>query len=138
MAYTHFTDCTMNIILRQKISLLINLARADGEFAEEERQLITELATSKGLSKQEITELINQPDDIQSLGALSRQSKREYLIDSIKLMLADGRIEESEKNFCRNVALKLTYHKDVVDFLINNWSSKVDEIDLSEFQLSSF
>jgi ABC-type maltose transport system permease subunit len=44
----------MNIILRQKISLLINLARADGDFAQEERQLITELATSNGLSKQEI------------------------------------------------------------------------------------
>ena len=128
----------MNIILRQKISLLINLARIDGDFAEEEKQLIIQLASSKGLSKQEIQDLFDRPDNIESLGALSRETKKEYLLDSIKLMLADGRIEETERNFCQNVALKLTYHKDVVDFLINNWSSKDEQIDLSDFQLSSF
>ena len=97
----------MNIILRQKISLLINLAKADGEFAEEERSLITELATSKGLSEEEISELMQRPDDIQSLGALSRTRKKEYLLDAIRLMLADGKIEETERNFCQNIAVKL-------------------------------
>lgn len=128
----------MDIILRQKISLLINLAKADGYFAEEERELITELARSKGLSDYEINELINKPDSIHSLGALSKQRKREYLIDSIKLMLADGKIMESEKNFCRNIAVKMLYHKDVVDFLLDNWSSNIDYLDLSDFELASF
>ena len=138
LAYVTLTDCTMDIILRQKISLLINLARADGDFASEEKQLITDLASAKGLSREEVQELIDNPDSIESLGALSRNSKKEYLIDSIRLMLADGRIMESERNFCRNIAVKLKYHNDVVDFLINNWSSSVERIDLSEFELSGF
>ena len=128
----------MDIILRQKLSLLINLARADGHFALEEKELITQIALSKGLSKNEIDELIERPDSIESLGALSRTRKKEYLIDSIKLMLADGKIEESERNFCRNISVKLRYHKDVVDFLINHWSSDIEGIDLSEFELADF
>jgi uncharacterized tellurite resistance protein B-like protein len=128
----------MDIIVRQKLSLLINLARADGHFAPEEKDLITQIGLSKGLSKNEISGLIERPDKIESLGALSRSRKKEYLIDSIKLMLADGKIEESERNFCRNIAVKLRYDKDIVDFLINNWSSDVESIDLSEFELPNF
>jgi len=128
----------MDIILRQKLSLLINLANADGNFASEERDLIARLAYSKGLTKNEINDLIDRPDKIESLGALSRARKKEYLIDSIKLMLADGKIEESERNFCRNIAVKLRYDQNIVDFLIQHWSSDVENIDLAEFELSNF
>ena len=128
----------MDIILRQKISLLVNLAKADGHFATEEKDLIKELALGKGLTKAEFNEILDKPDKIESLGALSRSRKKEYLLDSVRLMLADGRIQETERNFCKNVAVKLTYHKDVVDFLINNWSSNVEGLDLTEYQLPSF
>lgn len=128
----------MDIILRQKISLLINLARADGHFAEEEKELIFNIALSNGLTEQEVNELIEIPDNIQSPGALSRERKKEYLLDSIRLMMADGQIKESELRFCRNLAVKLTYHQDVVDHLVKKWSKKISSIDLREFQLPSF
>ena len=128
----------MDVILRQKISLLINLARVDGDFASEEEELIKEIALAKGLAKNEIQELINSPDSIESLGALSRSRKKEYLIDSIRLMLADGKIEESERNFCKSLASKLRFNNNVVDHLIDKWSPNMLDMDLSEFQLSGF
>jgi len=128
----------MDIILRQKLSLLINLARVDGHFAPEEKELIKELASAKGLEKEEIQELLNSPDTIESLGALSRTRKKEYLIDSIRLMLADGKIEESERNFCKSLATKLMFDHKVVDHIVNKWSGNMSEMDLSKFQLSGF
>ena len=128
----------MDIILRQKISLLINLARADGHFALEEKRLIVSLATEKGLTLGEIDELIESPDSIQTLGALSKERKREYLIDSIRLMLADGKIQDSEMKFCQNLAVKMTYHQSVVDHILDHWQDDSSRIDLTEFELPSF
>ena len=128
----------MDIILRQKLSLLIDLAKVDGHFASEERDLITQLAYSKGLTKKEIEDLIERPDKIESLGALSKARKKEYLVDSIRLMLADGKIEDTERNFCRNIAVKLRYQENIVDFLINHWSSDVESLDLEDFELANF
>lgn len=128
----------MDVILRQKLSLLINLARIDGHFATEEKELIENIAHENGLGRREIKELINSPDSIQSLGALSSRRKKEYLIDSIGLMLADGKIEKSEMNFCKNLANKLRFNNLVVDHIVNKWSTKVSDIDLTKFQLPGF
>ena len=128
----------MDIILRQKLSLLINLARADGHFAGEEKAVIRSLGMSHGMTKNEIEELMDSPDSLQSLGALSKARKKEYLIDSIGLMLADGQILEQEKNFCKNLANKLFYHNNVVDYLLDNWSADVSTLDLRDYQLSNF
>jgi len=113
----------MDIITRKQINMLIQLAEADKHFSSMERQLIFDLAKKRNFPTDTVKELIKNPEPIESLGALSDAQKFEYLYSCIDLMLVDERIFESELMFCKNVAIKLGFRKNVVEYMqqeINN------------------
>ena len=110
----------MDIVTRKQINILIRLAESDKEFAKVEKDLILNLAKEKKFPAQEVLELIQHPEPIGSLGALSQNQKYEYLLSCINLILADRKVLETEKNFAKNIALKLGFKHNVVEFLIKN------------------
>ncbi len=107
----------MDIVTRKQLNILIQLAEADKHFSSIEREKIFEIARKRKFPSENVRELIKNPEPIESFGALSDDQKFEYLYSCIDLMLLDKRIFESEINFCRNVAIKLGFNKNVVDFL---------------------
>ena len=113
----------MDIITRQKLILLIQLAKADRVFAKEERTFIQEIADKHNFPKEELEVLMRNEYAIESLGALSTKKKEEYLIDMFHLIMADGIAEPLEIIFCQNIAVKLGYHKDIVQEALKNWNS---------------
>jgi len=127
----------MDIITRQKLNLLIQLAKADKHFASEERDMIEDIAHKHGFPKSELQKLLKEPDVIESLGALSAERKSEYLIDCLKLVMADGKIEEQEVIFCQNIALKLGFDKDVVNHVLENWDT-TERFDLAPWKTTRF
>lgn len=124
----------MDIVTRQKLIVLIQLAKADHNFAPEEREFINNVAEKHDFSKAELEVLLESNESIETLGALSNVRKKEYLIDSFGLIMADGVIKPQEIIFCQNIAVKLGYHKDIVPAVLNNWES-LNSIDFSTWKL---
>jgi hypothetical protein len=107
----------MDIITRKQLNILIQLAVADKHFSKLERDKIFEIARRKKFPIETVKELIINPEPIGTFGALSENLKFEYLYTCIDLMLIDKKIFDSEITFCKDIAIKLGFKKDVVDFL---------------------
>lgn len=107
----------MDIVTRKQLNILIQLAESDKHFSPIEREKIFQLAEKRQFPLDVVRELIRNPEPIGSFGALSDDQKFDYLFNSIDLMLVDKKIFDSEIIFCRDIAIKLGFRKDVVDFL---------------------
>ncbi|MDX1629973.1 MAG: hypothetical protein R3345_14795 [Fulvivirga sp.] len=109
----------MDIVTRKQLNLLIQLAEADKHFSSIERERIFEIAKIKNFPVESVKELIKNPEPIESFGALSENQKFEYIFSCVDLMLIDQRIFENEVRFCKQIAVKLGFNPDVVDYLKN-------------------
>ncbi|MBL7865998.1 MAG: hypothetical protein JNK10_14040 [Cyclobacteriaceae bacterium] len=123
----------MDIVTKKKLNILIQLAHADRDFASVERDLIFQIARERNYPEAEVEELIQHPEPIGSLGALSDRQKADYLMSSVELVMADHRVMESEILFTQNIAIKLGYLKQVVNHLIDNFDKRQD-LRLSDFK----
>lgn len=107
----------MDIVTRKQLNILIQLAEIDKHFSPLERERIFDLARKRKFPQDEVKELIRNPEPIGTLGALSDDQRFDYLFNLIDLMLVDKKIFENELVFCKDIAIKLGFKKDVVEFL---------------------
>jgi uncharacterized tellurite resistance protein B-like protein len=128
---------SVDIVTKKKLNILIQLAQADKHFAKEERDMIYRIAKQRNFPEEMVAELIRNPEPIDSFGALSEEQKLDYLISAIELILADERVFESEIIFCKNIAIKLGFHKNVVEFMIEHLN-KTPLPDLKKKVLTDF
>jgi hypothetical protein len=117
----------MDIVTKKQLNILIQLAEADKHFAKIEREMIFKIARDRNFPEDSVNDLIRNPEPIDSLGALSNDQKFEYLISSIELVFIDQNVFESEVIFCKNIAIKLGFKKNVVDLIIENYGKKSRE-----------
>jgi uncharacterized tellurite resistance protein B-like protein len=119
----------MDIVTKKQLNVLIQLAEADKHFAKVERDFIMKLAKDRNYPEDQVLALIRNPEPIDGLGALSNDQKFNYLITCLELVFADQKVFESELIFCRSVAIKLGFRKNIVDFLVENFTTKpLDEL----------
>ena len=123
----------MDIVTKKKLNILIQLAKADHDFATVERDLIFQIARENNYPDDQVSLLIDNPEPIGTLGALSDKQKEEYLLSSVELVMADHRVMESEILFTQHIAIKLGYFKNVVDYLLANFDKR-RELRLSDFR----
>jgi uncharacterized tellurite resistance protein B-like protein len=123
----------MDIVTKKKLNILIQLAKADHDFAAVERDLIFQIAREHNYPDEEVSLLIDNPEPIGSLGALSEKQKEEYLLSSVELVMADHRVMDSEILFTQHIAIKLGFFKNVVDYLLANFDKR-RELRLSDFR----
>ena len=121
----------MDIVTKKQLNILIQLAEADKHFSKIEREMIFKIAREKNFPEDSVNDLIKNPEPIDSLGALSNEQKFEYLISAIEMIFADQNVFESEVIFCKNIAIKLGFRKNVIDFIMENYGKKSRE----EFKL---
>ncbi len=114
----------MDIVTKQQLNILIQLAEVDKHFATAERDMIFRLAKERNFPESEVLELIRKPQPIDSLGALSLDQKFDYLMSCIQLVFIDDNIFESEILFCKSIAIKLGFKKDVIDYFMQNFRKK--------------
>lgn len=117
----------MDIVTKKQLNILIQLAEADKHFAKIEREMIYKIAKERKYPEQDVNDLIKNPEPIDSLGALSLDQKFEYLISSIEMVFVDQNVFESEVLFCKNIAIKLGFRKNVVDYILENFSKRSRE-----------
>lgn len=112
---------TLDIVALNQLNVLIQLAQADHDFADAERDMIYRIGREKNFPEERLNRLIKDPMPIGSLGALSANQKFQYLLDCIELTMVDNKIMESELIFCRSIAIKMGFKKSVIDFLVANF-----------------
>ena len=117
----------MDIVTKKQINILIQLAEADKHFAKIEREMIFKIARDRNFPEESVNDLIKNPEPIDSLGALSMEQKFEYLMSAIDLVHIDQNVFESEVIFCKNIAIKLGFRKNIVDFILDNYGNKTRE-----------
>jgi len=113
----------MDIVTRQQLNVLIQLAKVDKDFAKVEERLIHQIAEKYGFSEKEVQKMINEPEPIGTFGALSDFKKFEYLYNLVQLMLADHKIHPSETIFCQSLAIKMGYQKDVINGMLEHMNT---------------
>lgn len=100
--------------VEEQLSILVHLSMADEHMAKEESVLIHNIGERNGLSYDDIELIIDNPKPIPKLRGLPPDEKFEYLYNIIHLMKVDGKIRQSEIQFCEKVAMALGYKPGVV------------------------
>lgn len=101
--------------IKDQLSILVHLSKADKVIAKEERLLIHAVGRRHGLSEAEVDEIIELPNEIgHNLRELPTEEKFDYLFTVIQLMKIDKKIYQSEIQFCEKIAMKLGYKPGVV------------------------
>lgn len=99
---------------KTELNILINLAASDSKIEEKEAKLIHMVAKANGISREDATEMIKNPQPIHNLSALTSDEKFEHLYYLIQMMKMDGQVFKSEIVFCESIAEKMGYKKGIV------------------------
>jgi hypothetical protein len=103
--------------IKSKLSVLVQLANIDDDFAGEEKDLIYMIAKANGISQDEVNDLIENPEPLPPLSTISDDDKFEYLYHIVQLMKIDSQVYLSEIKFCEEVAERLGFKKNVISDL---------------------
>ena len=99
---------------KAELNVLINLAASDKNVADRESKLIYLIGQANGIPKNEIGDMLKNPQPIHGTSSLTPDQKFEHLYHLIQLMKMDGQVFRSEIVFCEQIAEKLGYKKGVV------------------------
>lgn len=99
---------------KAELNVLVNLAATDSNVAEREAKLIYLIGKANGITTDEISNMLKNPQPIHNSSSLTPDEKFEHLYNLIQLMKADGQVFRSEVIFCEQIAEKLGYKKNVV------------------------
>lgn len=98
----------------EQLSILVHLSMADNFIAEEEKSLIFAIGKRNGLTEEQIEQIIKDPKKIPQVKSLPPEEKFDYLHDVIQMMKVDGKIYQSEIQFCEKLAIGMGYKAGVV------------------------
>lgn len=107
--------------IKSQLSMLIGLANADEDFADNERDLIMMIGKANGMSESEIEALISKPEPLPAISVMSDDEKFDYLYNVVQLMKVDNQVYLSEIKYCEDIADRLGFKKKVISLL----SSKI-------------
>jgi len=99
---------------KAELNVLINLAASDKNVEDRESKLIHLIGQANGISKDEINQMLKNPQPIHDSSSLTPDQKFEHLYNLIQLMKMDGQVFRSEIVFCEQIAEKLGFKKAVV------------------------
>ncbi|WP_462253812.1 TerB family tellurite resistance protein [Ekhidna sp.] len=103
--------------IKAKLSVLVQLANIDGDFAGEERDLIYMIGKANGVGEDEINNMVENPEPLPPISTMSEDDKFEYLFHLVQLMKIDSQVYLSEIKFCEELAEKLGFKRNVISQL---------------------
>jgi len=103
--------------IKAKLSVLVQLANIDGDFAGEERDLIYMIGKANGINADEIDNMVENPEPLPPLSTMTEDDKFEYLFHLVQLMKIDSQVYLSEIKFCEELAEKLGFKRNVISEL---------------------
>ena len=97
-----------------RLNVLINLAKSDGELTEKERRQILAIGQANHLMVAEILPLFAAPDSVPLNSKLTEDQKVNLLLEVVQLMRIDEKVYKAEIKYCAQVASMLGYREEVV------------------------
>jgi uncharacterized tellurite resistance protein B-like protein len=107
----------MNDLSRMK--LLINLAKADGQVADKEKNYLINIGRANGIYPDEIYPLFTQSHEVLVPADMNDDQKFDLIFTLIQLMKLDERMYREEIAFCGQVASRLGYNKQAMFELLS-------------------
>ncbi len=122
--------------LKSHIVNLYMLALSDGDFAQEELEVILKIAEDKGISKAEFQGIIANPTAITFHLPETFMDKIKLLFDFVKVILADNVIEDEEvttfMRFCQKFEFSEDESKELFEWLIELGKQEISISDLEK------
>lgn len=106
---------------------LVALANADEKIAKSELACIFKIGEQKGLTKDQVRQIIKSKKAEQVIVPQSINEKFEHIYDMVQVMLADGIIEDREVGFCVDMAGKLGVRTATRELLVTKITNSVVE-----------
>lgn len=116
----------MEKIIKDQLAILIQLAHADEEFTEIEKNTIRKIGLEKGVPSLEI-ELLFQDHNFTDKPTFTQAQKTDVLLEMLTVLLSDEHIHPNEERFAQSMASKLGFKPTVINFLVDyhNMDTKV-------------
>jgi len=88
---------------------LIALACVDGQFDENEKQVLIKTGMDWGLNRQQVDFVLEHPDRVAFVLPDSADDRLHQLTDLMFMMMADGEIQEIEFDFVTTLAVRMGF-----------------------------
>jgi uncharacterized tellurite resistance protein B-like protein len=113
---------------KKQLSILVNIAMVDEQFADLEKEAIRKISSSYGATDEEMEQVFSSPRINESLAPMSVTDKMDFMMDCMLVILADNLVTTSEEAFAIMVAKKLGFKMEIIQFLIDNKDADRTEI----------
>jgi uncharacterized tellurite resistance protein B-like protein len=88
---------------------LVLIARADAQLTDKEKQLLSRIGRSIGLTAEQIADVIKNPKGYPISMPLEKSERLEQLVNLIQMAQSDGSIHDTEMGVIERVALELGF-----------------------------
>jgi len=120
--------------VKEHFKHLVEIALADGTIEEEELKMLNRMGRNLGLTEPEVNELMDSTKKSGYNPPYELSKRFEQLYGIIKMVLADGKIDDKEMRLATNIAIRSGFPEHEVpgllSLLIDGINNEVDEEDL--------
>ncbi|GAB2539271.1 tellurite resistance TerB family protein [Rufibacter soli] len=113
--------------LKSHIVNLGALAKIDGHIDAAEMEHIISIGERKGMRPQDVRSLLSDAESIKLTMPNNDLDRFDQIYDLVEMMLADGIVDDSEMDFCIDIATKMGFRKAVVGVLIKKITTGVKD-----------
>ncbi|WP_276496793.1 TerB family tellurite resistance protein [Pontibacter litorisediminis] len=94
------------------------MAKVDGHLDPTEMKFIIAIGQRHGIKPDEVRHLLTEVERKAPPLPTNDSERFDQIYDLVEMMLADGIVDESEMDFCINMAAKLGFKKSIVGVLV--------------------
>ncbi|MFO7658832.1 MAG: hypothetical protein R6W78_17365 [Bacteroidales bacterium] len=127
---TIFSQNDINI-RKSFLLMIIKLSDADHRIDQNEARFIGDLADKLGITKDEITNIHDHPEDLQFTLPDNMLERMQQFYHLLFLMRIDGQITTEEREICRNLGFRLCLNPllmdDLINLMVDNLSRRIPE-----------
>ena len=102
------------------------MANSDNNISKSEVEVIFNIGIEKGISQSKIKDILRDSTERELYIPESNHEKFEHVLDLVRVMLADGVIEDFEVKFCTDITVKFGFRKTIAALLILRMTKGLD------------
>ncbi len=113
--------------LKGHIKNLGALAKIDGHLDPAEMKFIVAIGQKNGMRPSEVRDLLSNAPSTEPQLPCNDSERFDQIFDLVEMMLADGIVDETEMEFCINMAARLGFNETIVGVLVRKISLGVKD-----------
>ena len=114
-------------VKKSHLAQLIMLAQVDNKIDPHEAIFIKTLALKMRISEKEFNEILAAPENVEQLKAWEDNSNLRRYYETLLLMNIDSNTEPAEKEFCRELGVKLGIEMKHTENIVDYFSENVEK-----------